>query len=53
VPEELLGEIGDFVGQIDPKLRHSLMRNDTREAAAVLDVLFEAQEIVLPRAAAS
>ena len=53
VPEELLGEIGDFIGQIDPKLRHSLMRNDTREAAAVLDVLFEAQEIVLPRAAAS
>jgi hypothetical protein len=51
VPEDLVGEIGDFVGRIDPKLRNSLMRNEDREAAAVLDVLFDAQEVVLPRAA--
>jgi hypothetical protein len=50
VPEELLGEIGDFVGRIDPKLQHSLMRNATGEAVAVLDILFDAQEVVLPRA---
>jgi hypothetical protein len=50
VPESLVGEIGEFVGQIDPKLRNSLMRNADREAAAVLDVLFDAQEVVLPRA---
>ena len=50
VPEELLGEIGDFVGRIDPKLQHSLMRNGSGEAVAVLDVLFAAQEVVLPRA---
>jgi hypothetical protein len=53
VPEALVGEIGDFVGQIDPKLRNSLMRNADREAAAVLDVLFDAQEVVLPRAIAA
>ncbi|MBJ7598266.1 MAG: hypothetical protein JF922_09300 [Candidatus Dormibacteraeota bacterium] len=51
VPEDLVGEIGDFVGRIDPKLRNSLMRNQDRQAAAVLDVLFDAQEVVLPRAA--
>jgi hypothetical protein len=51
VPEALVGEIGDFVGRIDPKLRNSLMRNEDREAAAVLDVLFDAQEVVLPKAA--
>jgi hypothetical protein len=50
VPEELLGEIGDFVGRIDPKLRTSLMGSGSREAVAVLDVLFDAQEVVLPRA---
>jgi hypothetical protein len=50
VPEELLGEIGDFVGRIDPKLRNSLMRNGSGEPVAVLDVLFDAQEVVLPRA---
>lgn len=51
VPEALVGEIGDFVGRIDPKLRNSLMRNEDREAVAVLDVLFDAQEVVLPQAA--
>jgi hypothetical protein len=50
VPADLLDEIGDFVGRIDPKLRHSLMRNVSREPVAVLDVLFDAQELVLPRA---
>ena len=50
VPEALVGEIGDFVGRIDPKLRNSLMRNGSGEPVAVLDVLFDAQEVVLPRA---
>src|ERR687886_803050 len=47
VPEALVGEIGDFVQRIDPKLQQSLLRNRTREAAEVLDVLFEAQEAVM------
>jgi hypothetical protein len=51
VPEALVGEIGDFVSRIDPKLRNSLMRNEDREAVAVLDVLFDAQEVVMPMAA--
>jgi hypothetical protein len=50
VPEELLGEIGDFVGRIDPKLQNSLMRESHGEAVAVLDILFDAQEVILPRA---
>jgi hypothetical protein len=49
VPEDLVGEIGDFVERIDPKLRNSLRLNPTREAVAVLDVLFDAQEAVLPK----
>jgi hypothetical protein len=51
VPEALVGEIGEFVGRIDPKLRNSLMRNADREAVVVLDVLFDAQEVILPKAA--
>lgn len=51
VPEALVGEIGAFVGQIDPKLRNSLKRMQGGEAVAVLDVLFDAQELVLPKAA--
>ena len=51
VPEALVGEIGDFVERIDPKLRNSLTLNPNREAVAVLDVLFDAQEAVLPKLA--
>ena len=51
VPEALVGEIGDFVERIDPKLRNSVKRMKGREAVAVLDVLFDAQEVVLPRVA--
>jgi hypothetical protein len=50
VPEALVGEIGDFVERIDPKLHNSLKRMQGGEAVAVLDVLFDAQEVVLPRA---
>lgn len=52
VPEALVGEIGDFVQRIDPKLRQSLLRNRARETVQVLDLLFDAQEAVLPQAAA-
>jgi hypothetical protein len=50
VPEDLVGEIGHFVERIDPKLRNSLKRMEERDAVTVLDVLFDAQEVVLPKA---
>ena len=53
VPEALVGEIGDFVQRIDPKLQQSLLRNRDREAARVLDVIFDAQEAVLPQVGGS
>jgi hypothetical protein len=49
VPEPLVSEIADFVQDIDPKLRRDLARNRARSATRVLDVLFDAQEQVMPR----
>jgi hypothetical protein len=49
VPEPLVSEIADFIQDIDPKLRRDLARNRARSATRVLDVLFDAQEQLMPR----
>lgn len=48
VPEALVREIASYLREVDPKLHRALLRNRSREAARVLDVLFEAQECLLP-----
>jgi hypothetical protein len=48
VPEPLVREIAGFLREINPKLHRALLRNRAREASRVLDVLFDAQELVLP-----
>ena len=48
VPEPLIREIAAYLREINPKLHRALLRNRTREASRVLDVLFDAQELVLP-----
>lgn len=48
VPEPVVREIASFLRQFDPKLHRSLLRNREREASRVLDVLFDAQESLLP-----
>ena len=49
VPEPLVKEIARFLREVDPKLHRTLLRNRTRDASRVLDVLFDAQEFLLPR----
>lgn len=49
VPEPLVKEIAGFLREVDPKLHRALLRNRTREASRVLDILFDAQEYMLPR----
>ena len=49
VPEPLVSEIAEFVHDIDPRLRRDLARNRGRSATRVLDVLFDAQEQLMPR----
>jgi hypothetical protein len=49
VPEPLVSEIAEFVQDIDPRLRRDLVRNRGRSATRVLDVLFDAQEQLMPR----
>lgn len=49
VPEPLVKQIAGFLREVDPKLHRALLRNRTREASRVLDVLFDAQEYLLPR----
>lgn len=49
VPETLIREMASFLREVDPKLHRALLRNRTREASRVLDVLFDAQEYLLPR----
>jgi hypothetical protein len=48
VPELLVREIGSVLRDVDPKLHRALLRNRAREASRVLDVLFDAQEYLLP-----
>lgn len=49
VPEPLVKEIAGFLREVDPKLHRALLRNRAREASRVLDILFDAQEYMLPR----
>ncbi len=49
VPERLVKEIAGFLREIDPKLHRALLRNRARDASRVLDILFDAQEYMLPR----
>ncbi len=49
VPEPLVKEIAVFLREVDPKLHRALLRNRTRDASRVLDILFDAQEYMLPR----
>ena len=48
VPEPLVKEIAGFLREVDPKLHRAMLRNRTRDAARVLDILFDAQEYLLP-----
>jgi hypothetical protein len=48
VPETLIKEIAPFLRALNPKLHRSLLRNRTRDASRVLDILFDAQEHLLP-----
>jgi hypothetical protein len=48
VPEPLVREMATFLREVDPKLHRALLRNRLREASRVLDVLFDAQEYLLP-----
>ena len=49
VPEPLVKEMAGFLRELDPKLHRALLRNRTRDASRVLDILFDAQEYMLPR----
>jgi hypothetical protein len=60
VPEGLMTEIAAFLGRLDTRLwrldarlSRRLRRNAARETSIVLDVLFEAQELLLLRLAAT
>src|ERR1700694_1403481 len=49
VPEPLIGEIAGFLGEQDPLLYRRLRAKKQLRASQVLDLLFEAEEGVLPR----
>ncbi len=49
VPSALMDEIVRFVRPISRKLLRALNRNVTRDPVRVLDVLFDAQQLLLPR----
>jgi hypothetical protein len=51
VPEPLIGEIARFMGKFDPRLYRRLRRHGPRKASRVLDLLFEAEELFLPKTA--
>ena len=40
----LIKEIAPFLRALEPKLHRSLLRNRTRDASRVLDILFDAQD---------
>lgn len=48
VPEPLVKQIASFLREVDPKLHRALLRNRTRDASRVLDILFDTQEQMLP-----
>ncbi len=49
VPAPLMDEITRFVRPLSRKLLRALNRNATRDPVRVLDVLFDAQQLLLPR----
>ena len=49
VPAPLIEEITRFVHPLSRKLLRALNRNVTRDPVRVLDVLFDAQQLLLPR----
>jgi hypothetical protein len=49
VPAPLMEEITRFVRPLSRKLVRALNRNVTRDPVRVLDVLFDAQQMLLPR----
>lgn len=49
VPAPLIEEITRFVRPLSRKLLRALNRNVTRDPVRVLDVLFDAQQLLLPR----
>lgn len=49
VPESLIGEIGRFIGDLDPLMYRRMRRSGQDTATRVLDVLFEAEGQFLPR----
>lgn len=49
VPEPLVKEIAIFLRKEAPPLHRELLRNRDRDAARVLDVLFDAQDALRPR----
>jgi hypothetical protein len=49
VPAPLMDEIIRFVRPISRKLLRALNRNVTRDPVRVLDVLFDVQQLLLPR----
>jgi hypothetical protein len=51
VPARLVGEIAGFLGEQDPILYRRLRAKKQLRASQVLDLLFEAEEELLPRVA--
>ena len=49
VPATLMDEITRFVRPLSRKLVRALNRNATRDPVRVLDVLFDAQQMLLPK----
>ena len=49
VPAALMDEITGFTRPISRKLLRALNRNVTRDPVRVLDVLFDVQQLLLPR----
>jgi len=49
VPAPLMDEITQFVRPLSRKLLRALNRNITRDPVRVLDVLFDVQQLLLPR----
>ena len=49
VPPDLMAEIVEFVRPLSRKLLRALTRNVARDPVRVLDVLFDAQQILMPR----
>jgi hypothetical protein len=49
VPVPLIEEISGFIVQLNPRLHRRLRRNSGRNALMVLEVLFDAEEQVLPK----